>query len=448
MSTAEAVAWGYVGYLMMPDYGWFSGLLVGLMIFGLIWVLDTTLMMQDMGKNYYAKKLAPRWETDSEVPDWWRKENPANTSQWASVLDWFGPKFKLVVGGFGTRLALSAVSLVITAPFLALLVFSNDIQQQQISQADAQHKAAIAKTNIDFDARIALEKAKIDQLQAARNTEAAGKGESKRYGAAAVVAQQNKQIKFATEEYEAIKRRLNNEREKTLQLIKPATPEALSPLEAKFQAMNALRNKGKAADYKPPQGVWANLLEIVSHIFSPPENAFERNESAIRAMLLFIITALVILKILEPESVRLYLSETMQSLFQRYISSEEFSTGNPDVPASRTERANNPIQFQNWALGQYGFFAGQEVSRNPSQAKITREMRARLNAGATQSTLFDVEQQQSRILRGQPPISNSAAGQTVESAEQELHNMMMTLDQALNSTQQPIEQPVPTKGSN
>ena len=104
MATAEAISWGYVGSLFGSGVmSFFTGLAAAVSLFFVIWLADATFVTMDTSRTYYQKLLA----SDDQVSDEVEKR-----------------KF---YAGLGIRGLIVVVSLYITAPFLAQLVFRNDV---------------------------------------------------------------------------------------------------------------------------------------------------------------------------------------------------------------------------------------------------------------------------------------------------------------------------------
>ncbi|HEX6316523.1 MAG TPA: hypothetical protein VFZ73_16745, partial [Gemmatimonadaceae bacterium] len=104
MATAEAVSWGYVGSLFGSGFMSFvTGLAAAVSLFFVIWLVDATFVTLDTSRAYYHKLLSTDDQLSHEAEQ------------------------KKFYAGLAIRGMIVVVSLWITAPFLAQLVFRRDV---------------------------------------------------------------------------------------------------------------------------------------------------------------------------------------------------------------------------------------------------------------------------------------------------------------------------------
>ncbi|PLX42504.1 MAG: hypothetical protein C0608_02440 [Deltaproteobacteria bacterium] len=161
MATAEGISWGYMGWSIGRNVSpVFAALLCGLFIFSVIWLVDATFMTLDTSLAFYERTI---------------KGNVFST------LD----KVKYIAkgfGGVGGRVAIVLGSYMVSAPFLAQLVFSYDID----GRIETLNMAKVAETRTGIvtshDNKIDNFEKKLDELRASLIEETAGTGPSGIHG--------------------------------------------------------------------------------------------------------------------------------------------------------------------------------------------------------------------------------------------------------------------------
>ena len=277
MATAEGVAWGYLGFILSDGpLRWFSAAFTGITIFLVVWMIDVSLITMDRAWPEHARAILGK-QTESN-----RRFRDTMT--------------------FGLRIALLLGSLTITAPYLAQLVFYRDIQQFNQGLAAMRIDSARAQLEQRF-ARADAEKGRA--IAAARDNyerEIAGKGPSGRYGAGPTAQAMERTIASLEAEREGLARQRQRE---------------ITQFDALTRDPDL--NRGQLATrYNlviPTQTILGNNA-VLRELRKRPEH--QQTELAIKAFLAFIFAGLLLLKLFEPYSVRLYFSEVLQQEYERY----------------------------------------------------------------------------------------------------------------------------------
>jgi hypothetical protein len=297
MATAEAVAWGYLGFILSDGLlRWFSASFIGITIFLVVWMIDVSLITMDRAWPEHARTILGRpMESNRRIRD--------------------GMTFAL-------RIGLLLGSLTITAPYLAQLVFYQDIQQFNQSLAATRIDSARTQLEQRF-AQADAEKARaLDAARVAYEREIAGQGPSGRYGDGPTARAMQRTINALTAERAG----LAHQRQREISQFDSLThdPEL---------------NRGELATrYNlviPTQTILGNNA-VLKELRKRPEH--QQTELAIKAFLLFIFAGLLLLKLFEPYSVRLYFSEVLQQEYDRYRTGA-FDEVLPEVERS-TARGN------------------------------------------------------------------------------------------------------------
>ena len=283
MGLAEALSWSRLGYLLGGEswVRWAAAVITGLLIGLVVWVIDTSLVTLDRAWSEHAQALL------ADPP-------PATTVNGRRVRDGFT---------LGLRVALLFASLTVTAPYLAQIVLMNDIDQFNARETSAVIGAGRDAMLAKHDALIAAKEKEITAKRQEYEKETAGKGDSGRYGEGA-----------------AAKAKL-----RTVETLEAERASLIKGKEAALASFNRLAenpqsNRERLAELYQVNLPKQSLLQsrkALDELRKTPEN--QQTELAIKAFLAFIFAGLLLLKLFEPHSVRLYMSEILQSEYRRYV---------------------------------------------------------------------------------------------------------------------------------
>lgn len=377
MATIEGLVWGLVGSTIVPqESAWlkpFIGALLFAVIFGVVWVIDASLIMSER-----PVVRARRWD-------------PGANQGLGALLRW--------LFGFVARLAIVALSLYVTAPFLGKLIRADDIEvyhQQQVeryfAEREAQLKSQIAARTAQIEetyrARIEPIKREIEQLSEVlaaerarraaieseyapeievlrrdlaaaqekvgdeilgRHGRPAGRGpEARKWEAnAALIAEQlNAKQSERDARVSEIDRRIHEWEQRLAE-----QSERLQRLTEEYeQRVSAIADELKAQQPppNPPRLTFAARSKILQAIQASPEEQgvphFETVEGFSQALLGVLFLSLIALKLFEPTSVRAYFSETLQMQYRKYLEG-----GLDDIPGfappTNPGQRLNPVEF-------------------------------------------------------------------------------------------------------
>ncbi|QIK37856.1 hypothetical protein GWK36_07505 [Caldichromatium japonicum] len=377
MATIEGLVWGLVGSTIVPqESAWlkpFIGTLLFAVIFGVVWVIDASLIMSER-----PVVRARRWD-------------PGANQGLGALLRW--------LFGFIARLAIVALSLYVTAPFLGKLIRADDIEvyhQQQVeryfAERETQLKAQIAARTAQIDetyrARSEPIKGEIEQLSAGlvaerarraaieseyapeievlrrdlaaaqakvgdeilgRNGRPSGRGpEARKWEAnAALLAEQ---LNAKQSERDARVSEIDRRIQEWEQRLAEQT-ERLQRLTQEYeQRVSAIADELKAQQPppNPPRLTFAARSKILQAIQESPEEQsvphFERVEGFSQALLGVLFLSLIALKLFEPTAVRAYFSETLQMQYCKYLEGGLDDIPGFAPPANPGQRLN-PVEF-------------------------------------------------------------------------------------------------------
>jgi hypothetical protein len=312
IAGCEAAAWGFIGYLMGEQtHPWIAATLIGGAVGCLIGGLDAAFVMIDFSPIRRAAQA-------STVP-----EGPSALQRVLSIVR---KNFNKAHRGAVVRVVMVAVSLTITAPFLAQLLFSRDIaeRQQAISnKARADARAAIANK---YKQQTDDLREQVRRIEDNRSREIAGRGLSRRFGVGPVTRSMTEQITTVGGQIDAMERQAA----KDLLQFDNADAETLA------------RRYGVVL---PADGIVARF-EALRGMEKIP--GFRWTENAFRILLAGFFFGLIIFKWYEPRALEIYFDEELQGAF------EDFRVGRYDqflVAPMTSQSQLSPIAFAKWYYG-------------------------------------------------------------------------------------------------
>ncbi len=377
MASIEGIVWGLVGASIVPQgTAWLrpiAGLFMFVLMFAIIWIVDASLIMSER-----PVLRSRRW-------------NLGANQGFGALVRWI---FGLLV-----RVAIVAVSLYVTAPFLAKLIRIDDIasyHQRQVEQYYAQRDATLqARVNEDAARIEPIYRERIQPLDAqiARLTQSLALERARR---ARIEAEYAPELAVLRQDLTAAQERVGDELmgrdgrpegrgpearkwEATANRLAEALAAKQSELEARLapvaqriaaleQDLNAeaeslrrLRQEQQqrldqsAADLAarqvealPPRLTFAARSKILQALRDSPDERgvphFETVEGFSQAALGVLFFALIALKLFEPPAASAYFSETLQLQYRKYLDG-----GLAGIPgfelADDPEKRLNPVEF-------------------------------------------------------------------------------------------------------
>lgn len=329
MAGAEALAWGYLGYLFGDGREkWAVAAFTGLVIFLVVWMIDVSLLTLDRASDEHEKQIFKRSTTS-------------------------GKGTHRTVIAVATRIILVVGSLTITAPYLSQLVFHKEIEQW--IQAEATRRIDQARTDLraKHDKVLASKDLEIEEKRNKLEAEVAGAGASGRYGKGP-----------ASEAILDSIERLETER---VQMAKKKEEE-LAEFESEVANWDMNReNIATVYNVVLPQLSILSNREALLALRSKPEH--QQTELAIKAFLGFIFIGLLLLKLFEPRSTRFYLSEVLQQEYSRYLA-RSFDELLPDTEkASVNPEAMTPQRLYDFLVNVWAPVWANEVQESEARIK-------------------------------------------------------------------------------
>ena len=346
MATAEAVSWGYVGSLFGTGFMSFvTGLAAATSLFFVIWLADATFVTMDTSRAHYQRLLFTEDQTAGEMDQ------------------------RKFLAGLVVRGLIVVVSLWVTAPFLAQLVFQRDV----VDAIAAKNGAAVASSRTALAQRYEQQLRPLDSaLNAAQSAgilEASGRGPSGRYGRGAAVI---------------------------------AIEQRISDLQRRIAATNVERDSVLLAFDRAPASVLASRFgvpllddglrsrsEVLEELEQNPD--YSGAKVALSVFLSFLFLGLLILKLFQPRSVAIYYSEHLQSLFTDY-SQGKFDEHLDPHDRARVGAPMTPQRFEEWCLRSYKYVREEDESRRRTEQQIQtheRKMRTWVDDLRLQEELLD-----------------------------------------------------------
>ncbi|QMW05412.1 hypothetical protein [Spirosoma foliorum] len=359
MAFLESISWGYLGWLFADDetIRWFTGISLGLIVFTIVWALDTMLVLLDRGKTFYDEKIYQMEE----------KEEVVKNGQFGKMLEYLSKVTdnKVLSAAVLTRTLLAGGSLFFTAPYLTQLVFNKDINLAIEKQSSA--IISNKRTSIEFKAD-----AKINHVR--KELDSASNEEIKEIGGAGITRRKGK-----GETAKAIEEKKKTKANELNHLLKEK--------ENSLKDFDSLVKDKKYSDLAKkwginiPQNSMVERSKVINPILETSEAA--RAEMTIQALLLFIFISLLLLKIYEPRGVRIYLSEALQQSYTTYMN------GGYNKYLETHERYNGTAPLQPYEFEEFMIYVYPKKRQSEKDSIISKEDKARLEI--IKSSIADLE---------------------------------------------------------
>lgn len=365
MAAAEAVSWSYLGYYIgQSSQPYVTAAIAGLAVFSVIWIIDASFITLDTSRSADESSILGR--TSDRRPD----------------------RLKLATGLL-IRAVIISSTLVISAPFLAQLVFYRDISAE-MNRRDANLVAKRrAELAASYDARLSGLLQTRRELDDASIREAAGTGPSRRLGRGPAVA--------------TIERRLTDV-DAQMDALRSEKAAALSAYDALGRADLQKRYGLQFAD----DGI-RTRGEILTALRA--NQTYQNAELAIRAFLAFLFLALIVLKLFQPASVAVYFSETLQDLHGQYRAGA-FDAWLPPEERSYARAGLTPLRFKSWCIENYRDVRLEEERQRRVASALTirksREAELRTMRRHAEEEAAPVRDETNRVLDGLGELHNEA----------------------------------------
>jgi len=398
MASIEGVVWGLVGASIVPREAALLRLPAGLFLFALmfaiVWIVDASLIMSERPTRTLPG-TAPREDDD-------------NTG---AQIRWFL--------GVAARVIIVAVSLYVTAPFLAKLIRAEDIaswhQRQveryfaerdawlqariaenaapleaahraqvadlearvaQLSQAVTEARARRARIEAEYAPELAVLRTELAEAQRRFGDELHGRNERREgYGPQAQLWEARAKQLAATidaKQRESAARlgddqRLLIEQERQLDAANAQLQELRRAHQQRIDEIVA-QTRAQQPEAAPPRLTFAARSKALQALRDSPDERgvphFETVEGFAQAALGILFCALLALKLFEPAAVRAYFNEALQYRYRKYLHG-----GLADIPGFETAedpvRRLDPIEFaqlwRRYAAAPETFYADQRA---------------------------------------------------------------------------------------
>lgn len=305
-ALSEGFAWGHFGSTFTPDNPYIGGSVLGIFIFVLFWFFDRTMVTQDMATEEHAKTL----DGEDYIPNFWEKCKPYFI--------------------FTVRLLIVMGSLYITAPFLTQLVFRTDIQNEMDVQYQKSINQAKDETLGKIEQKINEQQAYIQSLHDKLQNEIAGRSGT-RYGKGPVAQSIQAEIDEANTQLNELKHNFETDKVKLETAIANNDELVLKSFGILMVKDSPIFRENAISKFKQ-------------------EPAFKNTQFAVDGFLILVGVILILSKLLQPKSLKMYYSSRLQEAWANYVN------GNYDNYLPENEKSINmahmpmPQTFENIAI--------------------------------------------------------------------------------------------------
>jgi hypothetical protein len=330
MAIMEGLSWGYVGRFLVPG-SWLAAVLVGSTIFFFVWGVDTSLMTLDRNERKTSKTEKKR--ADVGMPKHPPNEEgtdpldlaPSTAKSWASKTIDIWESLLRLAAGITVRFALVSGSLIVTAPFISLIVFEKDIDRkiaegyaQKVLEVTAEIRARSKTEQSERDGRLLQLTEEAETARVTLKTREDELNEEmtsrKTRGYGPIARQIETQVLSARKEFELKQVAVDGYR-KLVELPTEADKE-LQELNQAIADKNFDLLSSRWKIIADPNSYSVRNKIIDADFVPTPE--YKKAEFAIRAFLGFIFAGLVLMKVYEPRATRIYFNATLQEDWIRY----------------------------------------------------------------------------------------------------------------------------------
>lgn len=309
VAFSEGVAWGYFGTTFTPENPFVGGVALGLFVFLILWFFDKAMATQDLLANEHAYIL----EGEEKPHSFWLRYN-------IGTYFIFFIRFCIIIG-----------SLYLTSDYLTQFVFRSDIDKEM--QLQYKQNIENAKNTIigNLDKKIEQEELYLKSLHDKLQKEIGGKRGSG-YGKGAVA----KSIEQEINTFQDTLNTLKTERQNSENAINSAI---------KNNDTQILKTFGIEAVKDSP----IFRQQAINKFSKDP--AFQKIKHTIEGLLAIFGIILILMKILQPKTLKLYYSERLQEKWLNY------QEGNYDNYLPNSEKSINlakksqPQTFENIMVG-------------------------------------------------------------------------------------------------
>ncbi|WP_019520492.1 DUF4407 domain-containing protein [Faucicola boevrei] len=299
-ALSEAFAWGHFGSTFTPDNPYLGGLTLGIFIFLLFWFFDRTMVTQDMMGEEHAKIL----EGDEYNP---------------SFLNKYKSNFIFLI-----RLCIVMGSLYITAPFLTQLVFKTDIENEMQVQYQTSIENAKQETLGNIEKKLREQETYIREINQKLQQEISGK-RGTGYGKGVVAQSIETELNTANSEFENLKQQL-------------ATTKTTLDTAIIQDDTKTLESFGIFMVKDSPIFRENSIQKLKT------EPAFQNTQYAVDGFLILVGVILILSKLLQPSSLKMYYSSRLQEAwanykngnYDDYLLESEKSIYMPNMPIPQT----------------------------------------------------------------------------------------------------------------
>jgi hypothetical protein len=256
---------------------------IGIVIFWLLWLIDTTFVLLDNSTPPLLEMPTGRFKAIKTFVKQHLNKNAG--------------KFWL---GFVTRIVVVALSLYITIPAITKLSISEDIDKSIKDDNNKIRTAKVDSITNNIDKINAPKLAQLDSIieleRSDLKLEVAGKGKSGKYGYKDAAQAIEKSLNAHIAERNSLEKKINTEKS----IVENASDNQLS--------------KKYGVEFKKKT---AGVVNEVAEKLSKNQN-YKEVEGVARTYVILLFVALVLLKIFAPRSVKIYLNEELQDLYKAF----------------------------------------------------------------------------------------------------------------------------------
>lgn len=314
---------------------------VGIMIFLLIWIIDSSFVTLDLSKSPIEENRK------------WYQPSSNDVKNWSSII---------------FRILLVALSLYVTVPGIVRLSIADDVRKTINEDNEKQIAGLINKTNDYYTGQIYQKDSLLSVRRDELTKEIAGQGRSKHYGDKIVAASIRTEIN-------ALEKQISKLQADKLQKVQEIANSPYDTLTRKYGIVFIATTPGQ--------------IEKVAEKLQKEENN-RAVEKISRVYVIFAFIALLLLKLLSPRSVNIYYNEDMQNLYisvQNNQINQEYLAYLKDLTGDTNHYNVTPHIFED-------FWKSYRIRRNKDTEMASNDVRL----GSLEEKMSKLNHERSKVM--------------------------------------------------
>ncbi len=429
LAGLEGSTWSKIFEIALPEYHSVS-IVVFILIFIVIWILDATFITSDSSKPIYQLTRKSNFEINNnnvsiylDFSKWNWNLSFSLIKDFVVLIKELSVKLSWLVFWVGGRIAIITFSAIVTAPTLGGLLLEKEILNKLDEENNKQRAQLIYEVEKKYRERENILLSSKEKAQNDLEQEVAGKKGSGKYGIGKVA----EQIRYRIEDIKQSLIKLESQKNMEIDSIKHLSLEKLQSNYGITVRVDSVRTRKEIQE---------SLSNDYITIFGIGTFSGTSIEKAVIIFVFAVFLGMVLLKMTQPRSVKIYYNQELQEMYLSYckglydnlIDTKERYTGIAPM---------NPLRFQEWVYHYYLYNKNND-ERNAEKARLKAEKESRISQlslleNEKNSTLNELESKLETLVKDKNNIDSqydrdvAALSELQERSDRELLELSETM---------------------